>query len=183
MILTCEKCHTRYLLASHMLGYEGRTVRCTHCGHEWYQEKTEDQEKETADDSEGSGPGGQDDHAGDSAIDDIDIAELAAMTDSTSSADDSEEEDDDNPFKALLQKMNEEHEGETFGEDFEAGTALADEAEDGSDSAAGKVFSIPDRDDDEEYPPVPGGFCLKTKIGTVATKTRRSPMGVKNRPP
>lgn len=36
MILTCEKCHTRYLLPAGMLG-DGRTVRCTSCSHEWFQ--------------------------------------------------------------------------------------------------------------------------------------------------
>lgn len=37
MILTCEKCHTRYLLPTHMLGDGGRRVRCTICSHEWFQ--------------------------------------------------------------------------------------------------------------------------------------------------
>lgn len=37
MILTCEDCHTRYLLPTHLLGADGRRVRCTICGHEWFQ--------------------------------------------------------------------------------------------------------------------------------------------------
>ncbi|QQG35612.1 MAG: zinc-ribbon domain-containing protein [Micavibrio aeruginosavorus] len=37
MILTCEECHTRYLLPTHMLGAAGRRVKCTICGHEWFQ--------------------------------------------------------------------------------------------------------------------------------------------------
>ncbi len=37
MILTCEECHTRYLLPTHLLGADGRRVRCTICSHEWFQ--------------------------------------------------------------------------------------------------------------------------------------------------
>ena len=37
MILTCDKCHTRYLLPTHLLGAEGRRVRCTICREEWFQ--------------------------------------------------------------------------------------------------------------------------------------------------
>jgi predicted Zn finger-like uncharacterized protein len=37
MILTCEQCHTRYLLPTHLLGADGRRVRCTMCSHEWFQ--------------------------------------------------------------------------------------------------------------------------------------------------
>lgn len=43
MILTCEDCHTRYLLPAHLLGDEGRRVRCTICGHEWFQTPEEDE--------------------------------------------------------------------------------------------------------------------------------------------
>ncbi len=42
MILICENCHSRYLVPAHAIGMEGRRVRCTACGHEWYQ--TEDGE-------------------------------------------------------------------------------------------------------------------------------------------
>lgn len=41
MILTCEECQTRYLLGSGLLGADGRRVRCSHCGHEWFQEPEE----------------------------------------------------------------------------------------------------------------------------------------------
>jgi predicted Zn finger-like uncharacterized protein len=37
MILICENCQTRYLVASSAIGEEGRKVRCTNCGHEWFQ--------------------------------------------------------------------------------------------------------------------------------------------------
>lgn len=37
MIVTCESCGTRYLVADYLLGPEGRRVRCTVCAHEWYQ--------------------------------------------------------------------------------------------------------------------------------------------------
>ncbi len=38
MILTCQNCHTRYLVHTHALGPDWRRVRCTNCSHEWYQE-------------------------------------------------------------------------------------------------------------------------------------------------
>jgi predicted Zn finger-like uncharacterized protein len=38
MIITCEQCHARYLLASLLLGVHGRKVRCGECGHTWFQE-------------------------------------------------------------------------------------------------------------------------------------------------
>lgn len=38
MILTCEQCHTRYLVPAHAIGADGRAVRCTACQHEWFQE-------------------------------------------------------------------------------------------------------------------------------------------------
>lgn len=41
MILSCEECQTRYLLAAGLLGGDGRRVRCTQCGHEWFQEPEE----------------------------------------------------------------------------------------------------------------------------------------------
>lgn len=44
MILTCENCDTRYLLSASQLGGDGRRVRCSHCGHEWYQEPPEDED-------------------------------------------------------------------------------------------------------------------------------------------
>jgi predicted Zn finger-like uncharacterized protein len=44
MILTCEQCHTRYLLPTHLLGGDGRRVRCTICSHEWFQIPEDDQD-------------------------------------------------------------------------------------------------------------------------------------------
>lgn len=38
MIVNCEKCNARYLLASLLLGVNGRKVRCGVCGHTWFQE-------------------------------------------------------------------------------------------------------------------------------------------------
>jgi len=38
MIITCEQCHARYLLASLLLGVHGRKVRCGVCSHTWFQE-------------------------------------------------------------------------------------------------------------------------------------------------
>ncbi len=42
MIITCEQCNARYLLASLLLGVSGRTVRCGVCGHSWYQEPADE---------------------------------------------------------------------------------------------------------------------------------------------
>jgi predicted Zn finger-like uncharacterized protein len=36
MILECEKCHARFLVADSMMPSEGRTVRCGACSHQWF---------------------------------------------------------------------------------------------------------------------------------------------------
>lgn len=37
MILTCEACHTNYMVKPDAIGPQGRQVRCVKCGHEWLQ--------------------------------------------------------------------------------------------------------------------------------------------------
>ncbi len=52
MIITCEQCNARYLLASLLLGTSGRKVRCGVCGHEWFQDLVEEQySRQSADDA------------------------------------------------------------------------------------------------------------------------------------
>lgn len=36
MILECEKCHARFLVADSMMPPQGRTVRCGACAHQWF---------------------------------------------------------------------------------------------------------------------------------------------------
>ncbi|MBI2234769.1 MAG: zinc-ribbon domain-containing protein [Micavibrio aeruginosavorus] len=53
MIITCEKCNARYLLASLLLGAAGRKVRCGVCGHTWFQPPVDDMlSPDAADDGE-----------------------------------------------------------------------------------------------------------------------------------
>ena len=42
MIITCPACNTRYLAETSGFEPDGRTVRCTNCGHSWYQEPPRD---------------------------------------------------------------------------------------------------------------------------------------------
>ncbi len=57
MIITCEKCNARYLLASLLLGVSGRKVRCGVCGYEWFQESVDDVEDEEDGDEDGDEDG------------------------------------------------------------------------------------------------------------------------------
>jgi len=41
MILSCERCEARYAIDDDRLGSPGRKVRCTNCGHVWFQASTE----------------------------------------------------------------------------------------------------------------------------------------------
>lgn len=53
MIITCEKCNARYLLASLLLGAAGRKVRCGVCGHTWFQPPADEMyAPEAADDAD-----------------------------------------------------------------------------------------------------------------------------------
>ena len=53
MILTCPSCTTRYKLDPERLGDDGRKVRCSDCGFEWFQppEVLEEEEDESDDES------------------------------------------------------------------------------------------------------------------------------------
>lgn len=42
MILTCPKCRARFLLSAHVLGEEGKTVKCSCCSQRWFQEPDEE---------------------------------------------------------------------------------------------------------------------------------------------
>ena len=46
MILNCPSCTMRYLVSEGAIGPNGRTVRCAHCGHQWFQEKEEGLDEE-----------------------------------------------------------------------------------------------------------------------------------------
>lgn len=59
MILSCPKCSVKYSLDPARLGAEGRTVRCSRCEHEWWQEPEETEEEIVFDD--GDDAGGEDD--------------------------------------------------------------------------------------------------------------------------
>lgn len=52
MIVVCESCHTRYLVPGHALEPDGRRVRCSRCGHEWFQLSSEEEGEETSIDEE-----------------------------------------------------------------------------------------------------------------------------------
>ncbi len=43
MILTCPSCQSQYLIPDGSIGVEGRTVKCTNCGHKWHQDPIEDE--------------------------------------------------------------------------------------------------------------------------------------------
>ena len=37
MIITCSSCSTKYSISKKVLGENGKKVKCSNCGHEWYQ--------------------------------------------------------------------------------------------------------------------------------------------------
>ncbi len=48
MILQCEECSARYLVPRDAIGADGRRVRCSHCGHEWFEPPPEDDDDDAA---------------------------------------------------------------------------------------------------------------------------------------
>lgn len=44
MILQCSQCKYRYRVEDRLIGPQGRTVRCAHCKHSWFQEALTPQE-------------------------------------------------------------------------------------------------------------------------------------------
>lgn len=62
MILTCPECASRYLLSAQVLAPDGRTVKCSNCGAQWFQAPDEDElashaDEEPADFTEDHGEG------------------------------------------------------------------------------------------------------------------------------
>ena len=37
MIITCKSCNTKYSINKNALGKNGKKVKCSNCGYEWYQ--------------------------------------------------------------------------------------------------------------------------------------------------
>ena len=37
MIITCQSCNTKYSINKKSIGKNGKKVRCSNCGYEWYQ--------------------------------------------------------------------------------------------------------------------------------------------------
>jgi predicted Zn finger-like uncharacterized protein len=52
MIVTCPACATRYQVDPTTIGPQGRTVRCSKCGHSWTQTPPDDLPREVANLSE-----------------------------------------------------------------------------------------------------------------------------------
>jgi len=42
MIISCTKCHTRYVVAPQAIGKNGRMVKCSKCAHKWFEEPPEE---------------------------------------------------------------------------------------------------------------------------------------------
>lgn len=78
MILSCEQCHTRYLLPTHLLGGDGRRVRCTICGHEWFQIPEEDENTVHVPDEDGGSFADVLSHLSDDSVKDLDDTTILA---------------------------------------------------------------------------------------------------------
>lgn len=57
MIINCEQCNARYLVASLLLGTDGRKVRCGVCGHVWFQEPIDEAYRRPAEEESGGETG------------------------------------------------------------------------------------------------------------------------------
>ena len=91
MILTCPSCTMRYIVSEGAIGPNGRTVRCAHCGNQWFEQAEEglDEALFSQDESEGVSLY--------AARDDVDFDEKPLP-------DADEPESDEIDFQSILQK-------------------------------------------------------------------------------
>lgn len=90
MILTCPSCTMRYIVSEGAIGPHGRTVRCAHCSHQWFEQAEEGLDEALFD---------QDDTGDSSSFMDFREAPLP---------DDAETAQDDTDFQSILRKEIEE---------------------------------------------------------------------------